>query len=91
MPSATRCKSDRRSGSGGRPTRSYAEQLSRQSDQSQEYQSDRSKVAKARKVIGTVRVDHGDSLGQFFIALVMIDHHCFDTAPFGLRRAAGGS
>ncbi len=61
-------------------------QLSRHGNQSQEYQSDRSKVAKARKVVGAVGVNHRDGLRQFFITLVMINHHRFDAEPFGLRK-----
>src|SRR4029077_13449666 len=61
-------------------------QLSRHGNQSQEYQSDRSKMAEGRKVVGTVGVNDRDGLRQFLITLVMIDHHCFDAEPFGLRK-----
>jgi hypothetical protein len=68
-------------------------QLSRHSDQSQEYQSDRGKVAEARKVVGAVGVNNRYGFRQFLITLVMINHHRFETASFGFgkRLDAGDS
>jgi len=43
-------------------------------------------MAEGRKVVGTVGVNDRDGLRQFLITLVMIDHHCFDAEPFGLRK-----
>src|SRR5262249_47056437 len=61
-------------------------QLPRHGNQSQEYQSDRSKVAQGRKVVGAVGVNDRDGVRQFLITLVMINHHWVDTAPFGLGK-----
>src|SRR4029078_1970909 len=61
-------------------------QLSRHGNQSQEYQSDRGKMAEGRKVVGSVGVNDRHGLREFFITLVMINDHCFDAKPFGLRK-----
>ena len=68
-------------------------QLPRQRHQRDEHQADRGQMPKPGEIVGAVRIDDGDSLRQFHVGLVMVDHHGIEAELrcFGERFDAGGA